>query len=241
MWTGTWICRLSVLVSCLLVCGAAASASPGGAVALTTDYVYRGISRSGHRPAVQVDLHLKTARGGFGGVWGSVVDDPPALVAPNELNLYLGWLWSLGQDWSAGVHYARYLYPSDPRYIEYDHDEVQAALSFQDRAVVSVALAPRIDRYSLYGDPGQGRQWSFEASLTQPLWRNISLTAGVGHYDLSDVIGATYWGWSGGLRIDVKRIQFTLSHFGADSAARQMFGTQVAHGRWALTAAWWFQ
>jgi uncharacterized protein (TIGR02001 family) len=220
-----------------MACGGAA-AELGGSVAVTTDYVFRGLSQSGHEPALQGDLHVKTSAGWFAGAWGSVVDSPPALVAPNEVNLYLGRAWRLGSDWSASVHYARYLYPSDPRPVDYDHDELQATIGFQDRAAVSVGLAPRMGRYTLYEGMRHGRQWSFEASLRQPLWRGLSLIAGAGHYDLGDVAGLSYRGWSGGLEVDAGRMQFTLSRFGVDGAARRMFGAQAAHGRWTLTATW---
>jgi uncharacterized protein (TIGR02001 family) len=202
------------------------------------------LSQTDHGAAAQGDLHLKSSDGWFGGVWGSMAVSRPRRAVDSEVNLYLGHVWSLTPEWSGTLHYARDLYLDDRPFAEYfydEYDELQATFNWQARLVVSMAFSPEILRYSFAHDAlRRGRQWSYEASFRQPVWRNLSLTAGLGHYDLGDHFGASYWAWSGGMELDVRQLQLTLTHFGVDDTAERMFGWQTADGRWALTAAWRF-
>jgi uncharacterized protein (TIGR02001 family) len=216
----------------------------GGSIVATTDYVYRGLTQTERKAALQVDAHLQSPSGWFLGAWGSVATSATQVQSRSEINLYLGRVWTLSDSWSASAHYARYIYPDDraaPSYYYHDYDEVQAAVSYEDRATLSVAYAPGIKRFSRYV-PGlrRGDQIAYELSLRQPLWRNISLTAGIGHYDLSDLFHHSYWAASGGAELAVDRLTVTFTAFAVDGAARTLFGPRSADGRSALTVAWRF-
>lgn len=226
------------------LCARAATIDVGGSVVATTDYVFRGLTQSGRKAAVQADLHLQTPGGWFGGAWGSFAGSEPDFQSRSEVNLYLGRVWTLTPDWTTSTHYARYLYPDGRNWIRYyygNYDELQMSVSYQDRVTLSLALAPDIRRYSPYGLGRQeGKQLSYEASLRQPVWRNLALTAGLGYYDLKDLFDETYWAWSAGAEAGFERLRVTLTRFGAGEGARQLFGRQTADGHWALTAAWQF-
>src|SRR5688572_30218637 len=142
--------RAGLAVALWVAAGGAAAADVGGSVVATTDYVHRGLSQTDHGAAAQGDVHLRSG-GWFGGVWGSMALSQPERAYRSELNAYLGHAWTLSPDWTANVHYARYLYSGDGAYAQFyydDYDEIQAAVSFQARAKVSIALAPDILRYS---------------------------------------------------------------------------------------------
>ncbi len=234
----------AVLASAACACAQAAAIDAGGSLVATTDYIYRGLTQSGRKATLQADAHLQGSSGWFLGAWGSLASSPPDIQSRSEINLYLGRSWVLWPDWTTSVHYARYVYPDGRRWARYyyhDYDELQMALGFQDRVSLSVAYSPEVRRYSAYA-PGlrRGRQLSYEASLRQPLWRNLALTAGLGHYDLTDLFGESYWAWSGGAELGLQRLTFMLTRFGTDRTARQLFGRQTADDHWALTAAWRF-
>ena len=89
-------------------------------------------------------------------------------------------------------------------------------------------------------DLSSGRQWSYEASARQPLWRRVALIGGLGYYDLEDLFGESYWGASAGAELAFEPLRFTLTRFFVDSNARRLFGSQTADDRWALTASWRF-
>ncbi len=220
------------------------AATVGGSVVASTDYVYRGLTYSDRKPVLQADLYARTASGWFAGAWGSIAASHPERQSRSEFNAYVGKAWSLGPDWLANVHYARYFYTdsrAEVRYFYEDYDELQVSLSFQDRATLSVALAPDVRRWSIYGPEFRsGKQWSYEASARQPLWNRVALIGGLGYYDLQDLFGQSYWGASAGAELAVKPLRLTLTRFFVESNARRLFGTQTADDRWALTAAWRF-
>ena len=145
----------------LAACACAAAATVGGSVVASTDYVYRGLTFSERKPVLQADLHATTASGWFAGAWGSIAASHPERQSRSEINAYMGRAWSLGPDWIANVHYARYFYTdsrAQARYFYEDYDELQIAVSFQDRATLSVALAPDVRRWSIYGPGFEQRQ-----------------------------------------------------------------------------------
>lgn len=237
----------SPLLVISLVFAADACSAPlavGGSVVATTDYVHRGLTQTERKAALQADAHLQSPSGWFVGAWGSLATSTTQVQSRSEINVYLGRVWTLSDSWSASAHYARYIYPDDraaPSYYYHDYDELQAAVSYEDRATLSVAYAPGIKRFSLYG-PGlrRGDQISYELSLRQPVWRNISLTAGIGHYDLSDLFHHSYWAASGGAELAVDRLTVTFTAFAVDGVARTLFGPRTADGHSALTVAWRF-
>jgi len=234
-----------LMISLVFAGGArAAPFAAGGSIVATTDYVYRGITQTERKAALQADAHLQTPSGWYLGAWGSLATSATRVQSRSEINLYLGHVWTLSDTWSATAHYARYIYPDDrsaPSYYYHDYNELQAAVSYEDRATLSVSYAPGITRFSRYG-PGlrHGDQVSYELSLRQPVWRNISLTAGIGHYDLSDLFHRTYWAASGGAELAVDRLTVTFTAFVVDRTARTLFGPRSADGHNALTVAWRF-
>ena len=112
----------------------AAEQSPFSAnVALTTDYVFRGISQSAEDPAIQGGFDFNHASGFYAGVWGSNVEfaeTDTATVgrgAQMELDVYGGYGWqAAGIDWDAGV--IRYIYPGASGSRNYDFNEIYGSV-----------------------------------------------------------------------------------------------------------------
>jgi len=224
-----------------LVAVPAHAAEPwGGAVVLTSDYVFRGVSQTDGAAAAQADFHLRSARGWFAGVWTSTANPPPGDVASYEVNLYAGRDWDLSDRWSASVSYVRYLYPNSPAHGRYDSDELSMSLKFEDRLTLTAAVSPNATRYSSNGWAFGRRALSYEASLRQPAFRPVSIIAAVGYYDTQALFGASYWAWNAGLSTQAGPVELTLTRFGLDATGRRLFDTDAADGRWVLAAAWRF-
>src|SRR5262245_49824656 len=83
----------------------AASVDVGGSLVATSDYVYRGLTHSARKPAVQADAHLQFSKAWFIGAWGSFATSTPQTQSRSEINLYAGRSWVLSQDWTASAHY----------------------------------------------------------------------------------------------------------------------------------------
>src|SRR6516164_2912263 len=72
----------------------------GGSLALTSDYIYHGISQTCGDPAAQADLHFRLPAGRsaselFVGTWGSAGLGSTHCTEAKELNVYGGYSFSL--------------------------------------------------------------------------------------------------------------------------------------------------
>ena len=110
---------------------AAGAAAPTPAVtsnvALVSNYLYRGISQTGAKPAIQGGFDYAHASGFYAGIWGSsiswisdgyapAVGTTPGVGAQNagvELDTYFGFKNSFATDYSYDVGYLRYNYPGN--------------------------------------------------------------------------------------------------------------------------------
>jgi len=111
----------SLILAALAVPGVvmAADAPPPppvtGNVALVTDYLYRGISQSGGKPAIQGGFDYAHSSGFYAGAWGSSIswisDAGLASNAGLELDTYFGFKNSFATDFSYDVGFLRYNYP----------------------------------------------------------------------------------------------------------------------------------
>jgi uncharacterized protein (TIGR02001 family) len=109
-------------------------------VALTTNYLYRGISQSGAKPAIQGGFDYANANGLYAGVWGSSISwISDGGLAPNsglELDTYAGYKGAAGAV-SYDVGFLRYNYPAgtyvDPiptDFAKADTNEVYGAVTY---------------------------------------------------------------------------------------------------------------
>ena len=115
--------KLLVAVLGTLIAMPALADSPFSAnVSLTTDYLYRGISQTGHKPAIQGGFDYANPSGFYAGVWGSSISwigdaytatagAAGATNAGTEIDTYLGFSNSFATDFTYDVGFLRYNYP----------------------------------------------------------------------------------------------------------------------------------
>jgi uncharacterized protein (TIGR02001 family) len=108
--------KLMVAVLGALIAAPAMADSPySGNVTLTNNYLYRGISQSGGRPAIQGGFDYAGANGVYVGLWGSsiswIMDGGYATSAGTEIDTYAGYRNSFATDFSYDVGFLRYNYP----------------------------------------------------------------------------------------------------------------------------------
>jgi len=86
-------------------------------VSLVSNYLYRGISQTGAKPAIQGGFDYAHSSGFYAGVWGSsiswITDSGAATSANVELDTYLGFKNSFATDYSYDVGFLRYNYPGN--------------------------------------------------------------------------------------------------------------------------------
>jgi uncharacterized protein (TIGR02001 family) len=223
-----------------------AGLSFGGGLALTSDYIYRGVSESDGHGAVQGDLHLSTSGGTFLGAWASSRDADLEPDANSVLELYLGHRFELGTAWSATAsarsHYflgAGNYQPSD------DYQEISAALTYLDRWSVSVTSIPNAVRYWVYRRLGRTPAWVADTSGQWALTSRLLVTGGAGYYYSSGtgpgINRATGYAYGNlGAAYEWRAWRLDVGYFLAQDAARRSFPYPIAREHFAATLSWHF-
>jgi len=173
--------KLSIVAALLATTGVVSSASASDVevsanMALTSHYVWRGMSQSDNLPAVQggVDLGYK---GAYIGVWGSNVDFDNTETS-TEFDIYAGYAGEIDK-FSYDVGVIQFMYPGDTDNLNFA--EAYLGLGY-DFDVLSVSA-----QYSLGIDadaPGVsdfGDAW--EVGVSVPLPMDVTLDGTYGNYE----------------------------------------------------------
>jgi uncharacterized protein (TIGR02001 family) len=239
-----------------LVCVRVASAGIaladfGGSAALTSDYMFHGISQTCGDPAVQGDLHYRSSGGesaaeGFAGVWGSAGLGQSACGKAREVNFFAGYSFLTATDSSASLTYTHYGYPGGDYTIgrlaghRYDYDALEGQWAWQDRIFVTLAWTPDALAYRNSSVVRDRTAYSYGVQLHQPLAGAFSLSAGVGYDEIADPFGTGYGFWNAGMGYALGALQLEAGYFRSASRAARLFGTYVAGGQASVSAVWRF-
>jgi len=99
-------------------------------VALSTDYIFRGVTQTGNDPAISGGFDYSLDNGFYVGIWGSNVDFGGD--TSTEIDLYGGWATELADGVELDLGYIYYAYPGDSGSLNYS--EFTAGISFWDLA-----------------------------------------------------------------------------------------------------------
>lgn len=185
---------LRIAPSVVLVLSAATQAAETSAyVALTTDYVFRGVTYSDGHFAAQVGGDVAFDSGFYLGAWASTVDIESDITDRDlEADFYIGYGHPLSDSVTLTGNVVAYTFPNAEGPVEYDYIEYSVGVNYDDRLWAEYAYAP-----NLYGIGADGHNYTIFGEL--PLAREFSLGAGIGFYDLSDLSGSDYTYWELGI------------------------------------------
>jgi uncharacterized protein (TIGR02001 family) len=201
-------------------------------VAITSDYVFRGVSQSAERPTGQVGFDVTWGKF-YTGVWASGIDfgnEVPGFgsTARAEVDLYAGWKpeWAGFSFDLGGIYYA---YPGarDNRVTtvfdkEADYFELKAGVSRE--VVKNLTLAATLFWSPVYTN-GTGTVWTAEAGATYVLPQfgivTPSLSALYGYQKGDSVRYAAlvsngsnnYSYWNAGITLGVEKFSFDLRYW----------------------------
>jgi uncharacterized protein (TIGR02001 family) len=154
----------------------------GGDLAVTSNYIYRGVSSSDNEAAFQGDLHVASSGGTFSGIWGSTRDSNLEPYNDYELVIYLGHRFDLSSAWSATLAgRAHYLLGGQPE-VSDDYQEISAALTWLDAFTFSVTAIPNAPRYWFYDRLSRAPAFVGEVSAQWLLYKDLFVTGGAGYY-----------------------------------------------------------
>jgi len=170
------VLKTTAIAGLLAASGAATAVELTGNVALTTDYVWRGVSQSDNGAAIQGGFDADFGGGLYAGVWGSNVDFGDS--ASLELDLYAGWA---GEFSGVGVDVGviHYHYPDEAGS---NFNEVYLGLSM---GPVSLTQSIGFDTGSENtGDHDFGNYTDLSVDLGE--YENIAFGAHVGFFDVQE-------------------------------------------------------
>jgi uncharacterized protein (TIGR02001 family) len=208
------IIGLAVLATAAGVGAANAEGTVSANIALTSDYVFRGISLSDNDPAIQGGFDY-VADMWYAGVWGSSLSDGM------EIDLYAGFTPSTGPvDWDIGL--IGYFYPgADDDGAEFDYGELKvgASTTFAERFTVGGAVYYAPENY---GDTGEALYLEVNGEVS--VNDQLGFTAAVGNQSVDDADGPLpgvteeddYWTWNIGGTYAIHGFEVDLRYHDTD-------------------------
>lgn len=124
----------TLILAALAVPGIAMAeeASPfSGNVSLTTDYLYRGLTQTNHRGAIQGGFDYADASGFYIGTWGSNISWIAGTGTSLELDTYAGYTASFGDDFNYNIGGLRYNYSGEYADPSPNTNEIYASLGWK--------------------------------------------------------------------------------------------------------------
>jgi len=210
---------------------AARAADVTGYGVLTTDYVFRGVTYSDGHAAVQVGADVALDSGLYTGIWASTVDisGGPATQRDFQLSYYLGYDHDLRDDWSVGANLVFYTFPRTKGDIDYDFLEYSIVANYDDRMWVEYSYSPDLFH--------SGRDThNLDLYAEWPLPAHLTLGAGAGYYDVSELAGNGYGYWQLGVTRSFGRIDLDLRYHDTSRAVPIVSSPERAKARMALSA-----
>ncbi|MDF1818945.1 MAG: TorF family putative porin [Immundisolibacteraceae bacterium] len=196
-------------------------------VALSTDYMYRGISQTDSTPALSGGFDYSHESGFYAGLWASNVDSAFYSGANIEIDTYFGYGGG-NENWAYDVGFLRYFYPGS-NFSDNNFNEVYGSLS-RDFGVASVTagLALSDDFY------GVGNSEYYTLGVDIPVG-DYSVAVGYGAQDMDKAQNYDHYtlGISG--EIESAALGWDLTWYGSDSDAETFATDNLTDGRVVFT------
>jgi uncharacterized protein (TIGR02001 family) len=218
----------------------AAAEIVGGSVALTSDYLVRGISRTNQGAALQADLHVASDSGWFAGLFASNVQFDSGDRRSVELNPFAGYARQAGEDWRVKMIAGYYGYAFNASGSQYNYSEVSAEAAYAGWLDLDVIFSPAAPRYVSYRGLTGVSASTVEANLHTPWRHHVAAVIGVGSSRLGGLGGGTYGYWSAGGVVDLAPLSISLHYVSTSSEAAALYSRAAAHNRWTATLLWRF-
>jgi uncharacterized protein (TIGR02001 family) len=211
-----------------------------GSLGATSDFVFRGLSLTRGKPAVQASLDVEFPKEFYVGAFVATADPNPGPSPPVELDAWAGRYWRVSDSLSADVRLSEYSYPDDPRRVSYDRTEITGTLGWRNQLFAAAIYSPNTK--AVGSSPGyhEGSAWALELSGRKPFSDRWALAAGVGHYDLHEVYGMSYNYWNATLTATLAPFELQLAYLGISGEADHHFADRSTGDRIAVTALWRF-
>jgi len=188
--------------------------STSGSVALSSEYVWRGVTQSDSEPAISGSFDLGHTSGFYAGVWASSIDFDGASDASTEIDYYAGFSSDIGDSgfsYDVGALYYDYPGASDE---DLDFTEVYGFLSY---SFLTAGVAYTID--ADFDDLEDSLYYSLDAGYDVG---QVNLSAGVGYYDYDS--GDDYTNYYVAAATELAGFGFELKYTDTNDEGEDLFG-----------------
>ena len=199
-------------------------------LALTSDYVFRGITQTDFDPALQGGLDYSFGDTGlYVGAWASNVDFADSEGPDLELDYYIGWNHDLSETLNLDLSLVRYSYMGEQEaYGNIDYNEVIGALAYDEMLTFTVAYA------NDYSNSGYSSLY-YNLAGSWDLGNDFAVNAGVGRTNFSDDVGS-YTDWNLGVSRQFGPVNAALNYYDVTGGfIDDVFGDEKASDRVVLT------
>ena len=210
---------ISLLLALLIAASPAQAGDFVGSVQLTSDYFWRGYTKSAGDPSWQVNSEYVTDSGAYAGLWVAQVDfnRPGGNGNQTELTPYVGYSFQSDTDWVLDLQLARYVYNPDIFNTDADYNEYYAFLHYRDYWTFELSVAD--DAYNRDANPV-----NFQVNGRYPLGPKSNLSAGAGYYRYRAINDYDYLYWNVGYSRSLTRsLALDLRYFGDRRTLEQNF------------------
>ena len=196
--------------------------------ALTSDYVFRGVSQTQEDPAFQLGADFNLGAGFYVGAWASNVDfgagGPDA-----EVDTYIGWNTDLSDAWNLDLMLNRYNYVGQEDYYgDIEYTEFLATAAYDE--TYSFTFGYTNDIYALGEDA-----FYYAAAGEWDVGHGFALGAGVGYNTFEESTGyQDYLDYSVSLSRSFGPVSASLMYVGTNNDGEVSFGDN-AEDRVVLT------
>jgi uncharacterized protein (TIGR02001 family) len=167
-------------------------------VALTSDYVFRGVSQSDNRAAVQGGFDWDTGAGLHFGTWASSINFKDGGEGQTEIDLYGGYGGKIGDKTTYDIGFIYYWYPGAASALNYDLWEVYGKVGYDfGPAAVNFGVNYSPDNFG-----GTGDAVYLQSGLTVPVTDKLAFSVGLNYYMLEAPI-KNYVDWNVGAKLNV--------------------------------------
>jgi len=219
-----------------------------GNVGLYSQYVFRGISQTNEKPALQGGFDLGHKSGFYVGTWASNIswlsDANPDVSASLEWDFYGGYKWTLPQDFVADFGVLYYWYPGSypsgysPKP---NTTELYAALNWKMlQAKYSYAVS------DTFGFPNSDGSYYVEGNLNWDVVEKVNdyigkvtLIGHVGYQSYKSNGAYSYTDWKAGVSTDVMGVTVGFAVTGTDGDAAlytNRFGKDISDTQYVVWA-----
>jgi uncharacterized protein (TIGR02001 family) len=207
---------------------AASAAEISGNVTMATDYVFRGVSQTNEKGAIQGGFDVDFGNGFYAGTWASNVDFGSEVTT--EMDFYGGYAFDAAEGVGVDLGVVHFVYPGDEATLNYT--ELVASVSVSD---FSFGLVYSPDYFGDSNNEATVLNVDYSKSIAEAV--SIDLHVGMTTTDEDGSVDDDdgYFDYMAGINYDVADVTLTLAYFGNDIDDSSVLGDAVTDDRLVLS------